>query len=230
MKKQELRQERESQRREEIRRHVVLAAEAVILRKGFTAATMDDVAREAELSKATLYKYFPGKGTLLFELFNHYFDEIKGRMTKIAAMRKSASARLELAIREIVRFHLEKENLSRIMMMDQAMLKFLRLLFSDDVRRARPREQKDIALLKAKNMEVVEVGASILRDGIEAGEFRRVDPLETVAFIASLLEGIVHNKIWRQEILPGGAAELSRRVFVFILSGIGNIKANPKET
>lgn len=230
MKKQELRHERESQRRGEIRRHVVLATEAVILRKGFAAATMDDVAREAELSKATLYKYFPGKGALLLDLFNHYFDEIKVRMAEIAAMSKSASARLELAIREIVRFHLEKENLSRIMMMDQAMLKFLRLIFSDDARRVRPREQKGVALLKAKNMEIVELGASILRDGIKAGEFRRVDPLETVVFIASLLEGIVHNKLWRQEVLSGDANELSRRVFVFILSGIGNFKANSKET
>ena len=62
MKTSEVRRERELRRREGYREIILHAAERVILRKGYSALTMDDVAREAQLSKATIYKYVAGKG------------------------------------------------------------------------------------------------------------------------------------------------------------------------
>lgn len=55
------RRKREQQRR---RNQIIDAAEAVIERSGFRAATMDEIAREAELSKGTLYLYFSQKRDL----------------------------------------------------------------------------------------------------------------------------------------------------------------------
>lgn len=48
------------------RRNLLEAAERVFLRKGYAAATMDDVARAAGMSKRTLYQRFESK-TALFE-------------------------------------------------------------------------------------------------------------------------------------------------------------------
>ncbi|SNR39608.1 TetR/AcrR family transcriptional regulator [Paracoccus sediminis] len=47
-------------------RQVVGGATAVFLRDGFAGASVDDIAREAGVSKATLYSYFPDK-TLMFQ-------------------------------------------------------------------------------------------------------------------------------------------------------------------
>jgi AcrR family transcriptional regulator len=56
---------------EEDRRHRLCeAAAATFLRDGFTAASMDDVARAAGMSKRTLYKAFPSKAEL-FEATIH---------------------------------------------------------------------------------------------------------------------------------------------------------------
>lgn len=52
------RKEREKQRRRE---EILNAAEKVFFSKGIKHATMDDVAKEAELSKGTLYLYFKSK-------------------------------------------------------------------------------------------------------------------------------------------------------------------------
>jgi AcrR family transcriptional regulator len=49
---------------EERRTHLIDAAEAVFLDKGFHAATMDDIARQAGMSKKTVYQVFPAKAAL----------------------------------------------------------------------------------------------------------------------------------------------------------------------
>lgn len=55
------RRERDKRRR---RNEIIDAAEDVFFSKGVGAATMDDVAQVAELSKGTLYLYFPSKEDL----------------------------------------------------------------------------------------------------------------------------------------------------------------------
>ncbi len=52
---------------DERRRQLIAVAEAVFLEKGFHAATMDDIARRAGMSKKTIYQIFPGK-TALFDV------------------------------------------------------------------------------------------------------------------------------------------------------------------
>lgn len=56
--------ERREREREERRCQIIDAAERAFFRVGPLAATMEDVAREAELSKGTLYLYFRSKDDL----------------------------------------------------------------------------------------------------------------------------------------------------------------------
>lgn len=57
------------ERQKEIRRtDIIEAAERVMFAKGYAAATMDDVAREAQFSKRTVYIYFSSKEQIYFEI------------------------------------------------------------------------------------------------------------------------------------------------------------------
>jgi len=47
---------------------VIAGARTVLLRDGFEGASVDDIAREAAVSKATLYSYFPDKRVLFLEI------------------------------------------------------------------------------------------------------------------------------------------------------------------
>jgi len=47
---------------------VLAGATAVFLKDGFERASVDDIAREAQVSKATLYSYFPDKRLLFVEV------------------------------------------------------------------------------------------------------------------------------------------------------------------
>ncbi len=82
-----------SERREkgkEIRRNdIIEAAERIFFTKGYASATMDDVAKEAEFSKRTVYVYFNSKEQIYFEIMTRGYrlllnmlkedlEEIKG--------------------------------------------------------------------------------------------------------------------------------------------------------
>ena len=53
----------------EARKELILtAAERIFVHKGFSDATVSEVAREAGLSDATIYEYFSSKEELLFSI------------------------------------------------------------------------------------------------------------------------------------------------------------------
>ena len=61
-------QERKERERERRRQQIMVAAKRVFTDKGFNKATMEDIAKEAELSPGTLYLYFKNKDELYASL------------------------------------------------------------------------------------------------------------------------------------------------------------------
>ncbi|OGD18576.1 MAG: hypothetical protein A2W03_13030 [Candidatus Aminicenantes bacterium RBG_16_63_16] len=229
MKTSDLRQEREQHRREGYRETILHAAERVILRKGYSAMRMDDVAREAQFSKATLYKYFPGKGVLLFEIMGHYFDEIRNRMAEILVGPGTAGEKLRRSVRMILEYHADKENITRVLWMDNSMLKIMRIFVASPGKAGSETsaDRKMIGLLRQKRREVTAMGVHLLKEGMASGEFRHMDALAAVAFIEAVLEGHAHNRFWLGDVaVSAGAADGLTR---FILDGIRNPERPAKE-
>ncbi|HUT07581.1 MAG TPA: TetR/AcrR family transcriptional regulator [Candidatus Latescibacteria bacterium] len=229
MKTSGLRRERELRRYEGYRKTILHAAERVILRKGYSATTMDDVAREAQFSKATLYKYVPGKGVLLFEIMGHYLDEVRDRMAEILAGPGTAGERLRLSIRMILLYQEDKENIARVLWMDNAMLKLMRVFAASTGKASSEMaaDRKMLGLLQRKTREITEMGVRLVEEGIAAGEFRRMDSRGAVAFIEAVLQGYAHNRFWHGEAaVKTGAADLLAR---FVLEGIRNLERPVKE-
>ena len=61
-------QERKEREKERRRQQIMVAAKRVFSDKGFSKATMEDIAQEAELSPGTLYLYFKNKEELYASL------------------------------------------------------------------------------------------------------------------------------------------------------------------
>ena len=61
-------QERKERERERRRQQIIVAAKRIFKDKGFGRATMEDIAKEAELSPGTLYLYFKNKEDLYASL------------------------------------------------------------------------------------------------------------------------------------------------------------------
>jgi AcrR family transcriptional regulator len=77
------RKDRERLRKQE---DIINIAERLFAKNGFEATTMDDIAKEAEFAKGTLYKYFESKDALFFSLFsnkaNELFDALEQKIQK----------------------------------------------------------------------------------------------------------------------------------------------------
>ncbi len=166
MKTIDLRKERERQRREEYKETILHAAESIIVRKGYRATTMDDIAREAQFSKATLYNYFRSKGDLTYEIMLHYFDDIKRSLAGVQALDLDPREKLKRTILTILEVYDERENLSRAIMMDDSEHGIMKAFVAEQKGTSSPVEKKFIRTMKGKRREILEIGCAIVRDGI----------------------------------------------------------------
>jgi len=218
MKRTEIRKEREERRKQEYRRLILEAAERVVLRKGSSAMTMDDVAREAVFSKATLYHYFRNKGELIQELLANYYDEIKDELLRIQRSRLGAEEKLKRSIHFYLQFNQAKENISRMLMMDRAFMEKMRILVTDAKDAASEKDRRFIDMLKAKRLEILSGAAEILKEGMASGAFRKVNLQSAITFLESTLWGYCHARFWGEK--KHSVREATEFIHGFILKGI----------
>jgi AcrR family transcriptional regulator len=63
--------ERRQREKDKRRESIINAASRLFFKKGYEKVTMDDIAGEAELGKATLYTYFKDKDSIFFAVVNY---------------------------------------------------------------------------------------------------------------------------------------------------------------
>jgi TetR/AcrR family transcriptional regulator, cholesterol catabolism regulator len=73
-------------------------AAQIILRKGYDAASVNDIANALGMTKAGLYHYISGKKELLFDIMNFGLDELEEEVAVPARAIKDAEARLRFII------------------------------------------------------------------------------------------------------------------------------------
>jgi AcrR family transcriptional regulator len=214
------RAERELRRREEIHTAILHAAERIIMAKTYSAMTMADVAREAGLSKATLYKYIPNKGLVLFEIVSHHLDVEGAKVGKIADSGAPASAKLRAIVAEIVGFQQAKSNIARMLMMDRSTFRFLRLICGENIKTANEQFRRKLNTLRQKSLEFSRIVGRVIEEGTTAGEFRSIDPMDTAFLIDALLVGVNHPRLWESGMVEAPADQLAEKIFDFIYSGL----------
>jgi AcrR family transcriptional regulator len=138
---------------------IVEAATNLFHKKGFKAATLDEVARELEVSKAALYHYIPGKGELLAIIYNQAFAKIFHRIYAIAALDISPAEKL----RQIIRDHICNIITSNIAMFS---------VFFAEENQFPPEDFQKIREEKIKYTKLV---IKIIEEGMAAGDFRPMD-------------------------------------------------------
>lgn len=226
MQKSEVRREREERRRQEYRRLILKAAEKVVVQKGTSAMTMDDVAREAAFSKATLYHYFRGKGELMLELLANFFEDFNREVQRIKTLKLGAAEKLKRGIHFYLQSNQEKENISRMVMMDRSFMEKLRILVVDEKDSVSEKDRQFIDRLKAKRREILDSVADIIREGVASGEFRSVDVESAVTFLEATLWGYCHVRFWRDK--KYSVRDATNFIHGFMLQGFEKKDENAK--
>lgn len=91
------------------RDRIVDAAAAVMRQRGLARATTKEIAREAGLSEAALYKHFPGKAALLESVVQERLPELVGTLKQLPerAGQSTVAANLEELVAVAVAFYRE---------------------------------------------------------------------------------------------------------------------------
>jgi AcrR family transcriptional regulator len=91
---------------------VLSGARAVFLRDGFEGASVDDIARAAGVSKATLYSYVPDKRLLFLEVARTEIAAVTDHAMEVIDRTRPPATVLEAAARTVIGFNTSAMGLS----------------------------------------------------------------------------------------------------------------------
>ncbi|MEX2600863.1 MAG: TetR/AcrR family transcriptional regulator [Balneolaceae bacterium] len=174
----EKRRSREKARRAET---IVDAAEKVILEKGFEAATMDEIAESAELSKGALYLYFRSKAELYLAICLRGSNELNSRFAAVLASRNSGLEMIRKMGEEYLDFVKNKP------------LYFRAFSYYESIQDFEFLQESGYAELCEKNSsQALTYMSRALQAGMQDGTIdNRYDPMELALVIWSSSRGIV---------------------------------------
>ncbi len=146
-----------------------------IRRYGLERTTVVSIAREAGMSHANIYRYYPSKGALIDAVTAHWLKPLETGLREIADAPDPARDKLERMLAAVFRAYREK--LER----DPAVF----ALFSEAVTEARGIARKHRARLRATLFQVVEAG-------IAEAAFEASDPQRAVLLVFDLMHRFIH--------------------------------------
>jgi len=196
MAKIDQRAEREKRRRRENHETILHAAETVLLLKGVSSMSMDDVGAEAGFSKATLYRYFKNKAELVFEILAQFIDDFEQRLTAVVARPAPAREKLRAWVEASLRLLSEKENMTRIFLLDRSFMRLLQIFVGSADAPGTAAERTFLKRIRDKRSEMNGLARTLLREGVAARVYRPLDMEGGVMFMEAVIEGYFVEKFW----------------------------------
>jgi AcrR family transcriptional regulator len=177
-------QERKKRERERRRQQIIVAAKRVFSEKGFSKSTMEDIAREAELSPGTLYLYFKNKDELYASLSLRILQYLNIRLEDV---KKGKDIKPRQKITSI------KEALYDVYQFDPMILvNMFHLQSSETLRNLSSPLLDNITELSRNSLKVL---AQIFKDGSDQNEFFDHHPTAVADIVWSLFTGVV---LWEE--------------------------------
>jgi AcrR family transcriptional regulator len=172
--------ERKERERERRRQQIMVAAKRVFADKGFNKATMEDIAKEAELSPGTLYLYFKNKDELYASLSLRILQYLLMRLEHVNRTTLDSHQNRIQALKEAMYDVYEFDPLILINM--------FHLQSSDALKNLTPNLLNEIQDLSRSSIEAM---ARLFESGVKDGVFIDKRPLAIADIIWSMFSGVV---------------------------------------
>jgi AcrR family transcriptional regulator len=141
------------------RDEIILSAAQIFREKGFHATSMQDIADSVQLQKASLYHHINSKQEILLEVLDRALDVLIEDIEPIVASDHSSEEKLRLAMTRYIERMTASADLAAVLLLEHRSL--------EPNLRARHISRRD---------RFEELWRQIVREGIERGEFRPMDP------------------------------------------------------
>ena len=163
----------------DLRELILDTTDALLARSGYAKLTMEELAGQVGIAKATIYLYFANKEDVVLSMITRVVHRVMARLQSIAASRGRAAARLEtmLSARVLARFDsfLHYQGSLHDMLAEiRAALQQRRL---------------------AHSHEEAAIFAGVLREGARDGSLRRCDANRTAATLLTATESLMPSNL-----------------------------------
>ena len=189
---------------DDTRARIMDTAEALFRRLGYAKTAVADIAGELKMSPANVYRFFPSKNAIIEAICQRCLSELEDRAWAVARSRGSAAERLERLVLEILAYH--KENNLTDQRVNDIVLVAIELSWG---------------AIRAHKEHMRMVFESVLREGVERGEFEPIDPRETSRLMMISLVNFCHPVLVAQYLQDQGDLEADARATIrFLLRAI----------
>ena len=217
-----IRSERKLQRVKENRKYILEAAEKIFALKGYSGATMDEIAEEAHFSKVTLYRYFQSKNDIFFDIIFNSLELVKEKILEISKERIPSELKLRKIITYILAYYKKKKNMARIFYMEKPMIKKMLSLYpqAPQSKDHAPFQQHPKIPDKFIHMlvDINKIINQVIQQGVNQKEFREIDVQEAGFILGAMLRGVYfRGPILEKEISLDKSTDL---LLDFFLHGI----------
>jgi AcrR family transcriptional regulator len=159
------------------RDRILMAAREEFVERGFEGARVQRIAEVCGANKAMIYYYFGDKRELYFRVISAVLSTAVQSLAGIAATEKSPGEKLRSVARFYTDFYGHNQD-------------FLRLIMREFANRG-PRMEDLLEKLgdSARRYGFPQGLAAVVEEGNESGEFRNVDPRQTIMSLVSMCAG-----------------------------------------
>jgi len=152
---------------------ILQTAQQIFIEKGKDGARMQEIANRAGVNKAMLFYYFNSKDLLYLEVLSSIVGKLFQKVNEVVISEQEPRKKLEQFVEAYINFLTENEGLPRIMLREIASGgEVIGKIFNETL----SIEEKPIS----GNIQ------SMIEDSIQKGQFRNVDPIQTIINIIGM--------------------------------------------
>ena len=160
----------------------------VFSQKGYEKATMDEIAKRAQISKATIYLYFKTKEDLFYELFREKLNELSKNLIKIRKKNEDPEEMVRSIVRYSFEFYSKYPDIYQLISRFKA-AEANKVLSADKVTHL-----EEIMSLNLKQV------AMAIEKGIKKGIFKEMDPTVGAVIFWNMFLGVLQYQENRLEL------------------------------
>lgn len=197
------------------RNNIASVASKLFMEKGILSTSMDDIAKAAGYSKATLYAYFENKEEIVSILVLDSMKKLCSYISVALQHQKSTRAKYDLICQELVKYQKEYPFYFK--------MTFEKININFENQDYFPEEKETFQI----GEEINEMIKSLLVSGIENGDLRRdIDVIPTSFSCWGMLSGLIHfatnKEDYIQKVMKLSKNEFLQYGFNMIYESIAN--------
>lgn len=186
-------QERKEREKEHRREEIVEAAQRVFFEKGLQAATMDEIAEAAELSKGTIYLYYKSKEDLYLAVMLRGLQILYNMLSAAISTEEPTMKKIATLLELYYRFFIESKNYFRM------------LNFFENQQFHKQVSEQMLQHCAQQEQKLWDLAIGLIERGISEGVIRKnLKPMEIVTILWSSANAIMlridyQHDVWKSK-------------------------------